>query len=47
MVQFLREGRGADFRLAVITKNQVISWSKTHQLPAETSHTRASFFSSC
>jgi hypothetical protein len=25
MVQFLREGRGADFRLAVITKNQVIS----------------------
>jgi hypothetical protein len=25
MVQFLREGRGADFRLAVLTKNQVIS----------------------
>jgi hypothetical protein len=25
MVQFLREGRGADFRLAVVTKKQVIS----------------------
>ncbi len=25
MVQFLREGRGSDFRLAVLTKNQVIS----------------------
>jgi hypothetical protein len=25
MVQFLRDGRGADFRLAVLTKNQVIS----------------------
>jgi len=25
IVQFLREGRGADFRLAVITKNKVIN----------------------
>ncbi len=44
MVHFLREGRGADFRLAVITRNKVISSSKIHQLPGETSHTQASFF---
>ncbi|KAH8947328.1 hypothetical protein BDL97_11G034900 [Sphagnum fallax] len=34
MVQFLREGRGADFRLAVITKNKVPQESSTSSDPA-------------
>ncbi|CAK9196381.1 unnamed protein product [Sphagnum troendelagicum] len=34
MVQFLREGRGADFRLVVLTKNQVPQESSTSSDPA-------------